>query len=145
MEAKTMLRDYINSKQENLLLKSSYSSSLTGEIPRPSYWWWFVDVFASFAGWLLIGMLTPVIPVRGMCECLECPLVYGVDMRRRGESPCREDKKHLKREVCTSYVTLWKMRSLLGSPNIQKRQELTYDNYGEIYNVYMRINSYELR
>lgn len=81
------------------LLKPSYSSSLTGEISRPSYWWLLDDVsadaFASVAGWVLIGMLTPVIPPRGLCACLIWPREYipcvkwvplGVDNRRCGVS-----------------------------------------------------------
>ena len=64
----------INITSQNLLLKPSYSSSLTGEIPRPSKWWLCDDVFVSLAGWLPICMLTPVIPVSGMLECLVWPL-----------------------------------------------------------------------
>lgn len=83
------------------LLKPSYSSSLTGEISRPSYWGILFDaVLASVAGWLLIGMLTPVMPVRGLVACLDWPREYsppwltccpeGVDMRRRCTSLFKE-------------------------------------------------------
>lgn len=116
----------IQNIKANSLLKPSYSSSLTGEIPRPSYWWLLDDVsddgLASVAGWLLIGMLTPVIPVRGLCECLVWPREYsppcgiwvpmGVDMRLCGASVCCKRNKIANRivilpvSVCFSSVTV---------------------------------------
>ena len=105
-KGKIRLRELIKEKTMNSLLKPSYSSSLTGEISRPSYWWLLDDVsadaFASVAGCVPIGMLTPVIPVRGLCACLIWPREYipcikwvplGVDKRRCGVSFCNKKRK----------------------------------------------------